>query len=436
MKPRTKLQIEVFDLSTRLPNLSVDQKEWAFKECLDHKGFATKTRVICMDCGDSFSPNLVNRKRATCRHCGTRIKVENTRNRTDHQRAYFATACIYEDYQVIRNYELIANYKKGREARVSSYETLQYWIAPKGKIEMVGLLHHTTGYCDSWGSEWAIRKNNNWNTNKYTIYPYKYLPGSKFKRQYTKMGINGNLDGLNILDAIRIIPENPKAETLLKAKQYSLLSMLKYYSGKINGNWSSIKICLRNKYKVKDATMWMDYLDLLTYFNKDLRNAKFVCPKNLKKQHDILMNRKSRIQDKERRIRREEEMCLKIERDKTAHIRYAKNKKPFIGLKFSKGKIQISFLNSIQEVKDEGEKLNHCLFVNEYHEKQTLLFSAKIDGNKTATVEVDPELLRVVQVRGNYNNPTDHDENIKAVLNKHMNVIAERAGKMNLKTAS
>lgn len=54
MKPRTKLQREVYDLSEYLPKLSAEQKEWAFKECLKHKGFATKKKVICMDCGNTF----------------------------------------------------------------------------------------------------------------------------------------------------------------------------------------------------------------------------------------------------------------------------------------------------------------------------------------------------------------------------------------------
>ncbi len=424
MKPRTKLQVEVFGLSERLPKISNKNKEWAYNTCLNHKGFATKSRVICMDCGETFSNDLVCRKRATCPHCETRIKIETTRKRTDDQVNYFSTAVVFQDYQVIRNYELRSYHKKGKKVRYFLHEILQYWINPQGKTTMVGLLHHTQGYCDSWGGEWAIRKNNgygiyHWNAFKYTIHPYKYTPDSKFKKEYSKFGIDYRLDGLNILDAIKIIPKNPQAETLLKAKQYRLLNRIKDYSGSIRYNWPSIKICLRNKYKVKDVDTWIDYLDLLRYFNKDIRNAKYVCPKNLKKEHDRLVNKK-RIIQKKRKIQEQRKQIEKAQKI------YSKSKQKFIGLSFSKGQIQIRFLNSVKEVMEEGDALKHCVFTNKYYEKNTLLFSAMISGEKKATVEVDPKLMKVTQIRGKNNVPTEYDSEIKKLLKKQMDKISER----------
>src|SRR5690606_4003234 len=151
-------------------------------------------------------------------------------------------------------------------------------------------------------------------------------------------------------------PNSSMEETVLKDGRYNLFGISS--KGSYSRYWPSIKICIRNKYKIKDAGIYFDYLNLLDYFKKDLRNAKFVCPKNLNKEHDILVNRKRGIQREEEMRREEERKRLKLERDKTAPIRYAKNKKPFIGLKVSKGKIQVSFLNSIEEVKREGEELN------------------------------------------------------------------------------
>lgn len=153
MKPRTKLQKEVFDLSMHLDKLNLQQKEWAYNKCLHHKGFATKTRVICMDCGKTFSTDLVIRKRATCPHCETKLKIENTRKSTDRQIVYFALAEVHFDYQIIRNYQLISHHKKGQKVNYFLHEILEYWITPEEKLEMVGLLHHTQGYCDSWGGE-------------------------------------------------------------------------------------------------------------------------------------------------------------------------------------------------------------------------------------------------------------------------------------------
>jgi len=265
MKPRTKLQKEVFELSTlnrKYDVLKPEQEKWAFKHCLEHKGFATKSRVICMDCGETFSPDLIYRKRATCPHCETKLKIEYTRKSTDFQWEYFAVAEVHLNYQVIRNFKLTAHYKQGQKAKRYCHEILQYWINDYEKVTMVGHNHNTTGYCDSWGSDWAIRVNRRsgyyYNGAKYKIYPYKFHPDSKFKDEYRKFGIDYRLDGLYFLDAIKVVPQYSIAETLLKAKQYSLLFQCRDYIGKVNQYWASIRICLRNKYKVKEPDVWFD----------------------------------------------------------------------------------------------------------------------------------------------------------------------------------
>lgn len=38
--------------------------------------------------------------------------------------------------------------------------------------------------------------------------------------------------------------------------------------------------------------MWFDYLKLLEHYRKDLHNAHYVCPKNLKKAHDLYVAEK------------------------------------------------------------------------------------------------------------------------------------------------
>ena len=45
MKPRTKLQFRVVGLSSQLPDIESMMAEWANNDCLDHIGYATKSRV-------------------------------------------------------------------------------------------------------------------------------------------------------------------------------------------------------------------------------------------------------------------------------------------------------------------------------------------------------------------------------------------------------
>jgi len=424
MKPRTKLQHQVVELSSRLLEITESQKQWAYKVCLEHKGYAIKSRVLCLDCGITFSPELVKRKTAVCPQCQTKIKVEQTRKTTDQQTTYFAIAEVFGEFQLVRNYELIAYYKKDRPVRYFLHEILQNWILPDGKTTLFGLQHTLNGYADSWNGNMEIRKEsyNYYSGNKYNVYTDKYHPDSYFKPEYSKFGINHELSGLTFLDAIQYIPKNPKLETLIKAKQYALLS--KGQSWQINSFWPSIKICLRNKYKVKDASIWMDYLDLLRYFKKDLLNSKYVCPSNLKVAHDRLMKKKRkilRLQELDRERQRVIERQQKLDK---AIVEYVERNKKFFELEFTNGNISITVLKSIDEFKEEGDELKHCVYTNEYYLKEnSLILSAKVDGKRTETIEVKLPQLRIEQSRGISNKVTPYNEKIVALVRKNLKKI-------------
>ena len=47
MKPRTKLQFRVVGLSSQLPDIKSMMTEWANNDCLNHIGYATKSRGVC-----------------------------------------------------------------------------------------------------------------------------------------------------------------------------------------------------------------------------------------------------------------------------------------------------------------------------------------------------------------------------------------------------
>lgn len=423
MKPRNKLHHRVVDLSQYLFQISKQQKEWAKSECLEHRGYATKNRVLCLDCGDTFSPQLVRRKKAVCPHCNTKIDVIESRKTTDRQVNYFAITEIFNEFQIVRNFEIIANYKKGSSADIYIHEILQYWIQPDLKVTMFGLKHNLNYCCDSWSGNMEIREEGSrysYHGKKYDVYARKYHPDSVIKPEYKMYGIDTNIQQVTFLDAIKHIPHQPKLETLLKAKQYWLVDAHINQSGRsINYYWESIKICLRNKYKVKDAGLWMDYIDLLAYFNKDLKNAKYVCPKDLKKEHDRLVAKK-RIIQKKREI---EEQKRRAEIDNEF---FQKAKAKFFDLKFTNGPLVIIPLKSVQEFIEEGDKLKHCVFTNRYFDKEdSLILSARLENEPIETIEVDLKELKITQARGLKNEPTDHHDKILELVKKNLPKIAE-----------
>lgn len=400
--------------------------KYAIDYWLIHRGYATKNRVACMECGEKFSTDLVKNDKAICPHCKTKLSIEQSRSTTFQQKMYAAYAQIVDNFQVVRYFEISSASRSGGKAFYHCYEILQHWIREDGKSETVARLHTLNNYCDSWsGSAMEIRKDYGsyyYAGDKYDVYTDNFHPKSEFRPEYEKYGINKNLAGLTFMEAKRIIPDNPQAETLLKAGQYELLSLTTQSANcsKIRRFWPSIKICLRNNYIVKDASMWFDYIEMLQYFNLDLRNAHYVCPKDLKSEHDKMMDRKRKVQLREKLEKQRE----KLEADQ---IKYAKQKAKFFDIRLTDGKILIKTIETVEELMKEGDALHHCVYTAEYHKRpESLIMSARIDNKPIETIEVSLKTLDIVQSRGLMNQPSDYHDQIISLVKRNIDVIAQK----------
>lgn len=267
----------------------------------------------------------------------------------------------------------------------------------------------------------------------YDLYPSKIHPRSHFTPTLKRYGINYRLKGITPLQAIIQIPKEPRLETLLKAKQYSLLNYCTS-SNTLDKHWSSVKICLRNKYIVKNAFMWFDYLHLLEKYKKDLHNAHYVCPSNLKDEHDRYVKKRNNdykkehaVQMHEAAIRKEERLQKLIEEMKKNDIRYKEEKSKYFDIQFTDGVLIICVLKDIQEFKDEGDKLHHCVFTNEYFNRtESLILSARIDGKPIETIEISLISLKVMQCYGTNNQNSEYHERILKLMNQNLNLISQR----------
>lgn len=409
MKPRTKRQKEVIELSKNLITYYSSLKKWGFDHCLNHVGYATKTRVLCMDCGERFSPDLVHRKRAVCPHCEQKLVIKDSKKRTMTQYDYFALAEVIEQYQVIRYYRIESTHKAGEKAYVSLYEVMQHWYIDYDKREFVSRNRSYTWYGEYWGGDLEIRKKRTWKEN---LIHYKIHPSSVFQERFKLRGFNHKITHVNLLKLMINIVE-PKAETLLKAKQYPLLNhYLQVSQGQINRYWNSIKICMRNNYKVKDTSSYFDYLELLQFFGKDLHNAYYVCPKNFKKEHDRYVAKKRKV-DKKNEDERKKREALKSEAEYSDFITSFKN------VVLEKDNIVIKPLQSVEEFVEEGDDLGHCVFANEYFKKRdSIILSAKNkkDGKRIETIEFSLKSGKVIQSRGKFNDNTQHHEEILKLM--------------------
>lgn len=419
MKAKTKLQVRVKMLSEGLRRITKDQAKWSYEHCLPHLAYANKSSAFCLDCGKTFSLDLIIRKKAICPKCKTKLDVEFTRKTTNSEVNYFAITQIVEEFQVAEYFELRANYRKGEKVKYFLNAILEDWILPNGRVIKIGMQHNTSWYCDTWSGNWEIRENNKFRnyyeySGRYDVYARKYHPDSVIKPEYKKIGINKNLSGLTLPEAINIVPNNPKAETLLKAKRFELLEKIPTEEMRIGKYWSSIKIVLRNRYKITDVGIWFDYLHLLSYFGKDLHNAMYVCPKNLKKEHDRYVEKKRIRQRKEELERRRLEI-------QAAEDAFKSKIERFLGFQVKSGNIIIKVLETVKEFETEGDILKHCVFENEYYAKeQSLILSARINNVPIETIEVNLEKMKIEQSRGMGNKPSEYNQKIVSLVKRNL----------------
>lgn len=184
----------------------------------------------------------------------------------------------------------------------------------------------------------------------------------------------------------------------------------------------SIRIANRNRYIVKDASMWYDYLDLLAYFHLDTHNAHYVCPADLKSENDRLLERKKRIEEKAAIER-------KIAEAKKWESEYRKAKGKYFGICFGNEDIVITVISSVAEMAEEGEKMHHCVYSMGYYKKEnSLILSAKDrNGNRIETIELNLKTFKVVQSRGVCNSNTDRHDEILNLVQKNINLIKQAA---------
>ena len=213
---------------------------------------------------------------------------------------------------------------------------------------------------------------------------------------------------------------------LLKTKQYGMLSFY-MHRGCVYHPWV-VNICNRNGYIIKDGSMYDDYIRLLDYFHLDTHNAHYVCPKNLKKEHDKLVEKKRKIEAK---IRAEEERKERIERMfrmKQDILSFIRRIQPFLGMEIKDEGIVIRPLESVTQFYQEGKAMHHCVYQNEYYKrKDCLILTAQKDGKRLETVEVNIKTFKIIQSRAVCNKTSDYHDKIIEMVNRNMGLIRRAA---------
>lgn len=419
MQPKTKLQKRVWELFSTLKPITSRQEKWGV-ELYKHFAFFNKQGNICAYCGEFMGDTLV------CPHCKGEHKAKADNNQMRVSYTTFNTTECVKEFQVVRTFWVRHEYRKGCKVKRDITEVCQSWIDEQGKETRVakGKVPMTRQW-NLW-SEMEIRPTNE--------SPYGYYADSLHKESqntytypYSKslhpiLKRNGMTSAM-VVDKTRCLPveffrllfTDNKTETLLKTGYYKLIG-----ERFMSNYWKQIKLAIRHKYHIEDYSIWTDTIDLMERFGMDTHNPQYVCSPNIRELHDRLVAKRER-QEVQEKIQRDMNRLMNNEQAKAYYIQ---SKGKYFGICITDQELTIEVLKSVEEFIEEGANMHHCVSVNEYYKKDnSLILSARVNGERVETIEVDLQRFKIVQSRGKYNSTTKYHDRIIDLIESNMKQI-------------
>lgn len=425
-------------LHVQLPPLSEKQRRYAEEHCHEGIGYKCGGLVWCTKCGCEFVHDVPDLgvsigvgDKCVCPMCGERLTVKVSTKRKIEDGYYYTVATTIGGWQVLRHYlveKWMCRVSKYRDARQKpSYqvrEAVQEWIKEDGKRVVVARPWNSCG-CGS--GNWVFSKPMSVKnervgyysySNPYRIYAFLIYPWKRVLPILKRNGLRGEWPDVTPSELMIKLLTDTRAETLMKTGQWELLRYLVSMGGLTY--WRQVLIAIRNHYVVENVALWFDLLHALEYLGKDLHNAHYVCPENLKEAHDYWIEKKRRLREKREAVKKRDEAMYWEE-----HYRRAKKK--FLGVVIREGRIVIRPIQSVKEMQEEGDAMHHCVAVNGYYKKdESLILSAKNeDGDRLETIEVSLKTMQVVQCFGKFNGTTEYHSEILGMMKRNMSKIAE-----------
>lgn len=440
MKPRTRLERQILAMAKHLPMISAKQDAWAWK-LFKPIGYYISDRRWCTNCGHvhyadyrTLAKQLAGSE--VCECCGETLKLENARNTTKNDGRLVDFIQTYKGFTVVRTFEYRVISRLGEASKKSRNELFQKWYTDEGRERIIGLDYARSIYSFHWlyDSEFSVHCHNDHATGYYAfddvydntghyVCPYarttKKLRQRGWSNKLAKVKVDvGSLIG-GLLGNKRLA--GPDAEWLVKVRRTDILAwaMQRYYHELPFR--SSFKVAIRNGYKIKDFQMYNDYLENLQELGKDLHNAKYVCPQDLKKAHDWSVRKCAEFRKKQK---------IENERRKIAEgeVQYKEKRGAFLGVHFDDGKVFVHVLQSVKEFYDEAEAMHHCVFNNEYwnaerHPDSLIMSARDKEGKRIETIEVNLKTMKLEQSRGVCNQQTPLHGEIISLVGKYMPMI-------------
>lgn len=379
MKPRTKAEKEVVRLSRQMGEL-------------------------CKRDAD----RLVNNTYGTCAY-------EEMYDRT-----YAVVSQAKSDWQVLRYFRITRHRNVKREVSYELWEVMQIWLNKDKEVLLTR--QRTLGlYIDTflYSSPLEVRRMPKYGHN-ITQLPFDYL---YHKTLSPFLGYVAeelcDIDDRFLLDVMRFVCKNPMGETIIKQSPELATELATMSTPPSTDLLTAIKIAFRHGFNISahGFSRYADYISALTYLGKDVHNPYYACPSDFAAAHDraIATMRKRRDEAEKRR---------KMERQKADNERYVSWRKKFFDMEITDGTISCKVLQSVKEFYEEGKAMHHCVYACDYYKKPySLIMSARIDGKRIETIEVDLASYHIKQSYGACDKFTIYHERILNLVNSNMDII-------------
>ena len=430
-KKRRALNGEVMRLSGLLGRgLSPAQRRWAegLPERRIYKGVR---KAWCSSCGCSFdAPGEYGT--AECPHCHAKGKVLLSRQRKDRDDFYVQIMTTFRGWQVIRYFYIGWEARAGQPLALTDIrEVFQKWCRPGQETVTLGRALAMLPYysrCPFSSTPAMGPKRSDWYDEwmEVSVYPRKrILP------EYIRYGLRPDDGRVPASVAIYKVFSHPFLETLYKSGDYETLNVCCRRLEDVRAFWPSIRVALRHGMRTDSFGDYLDYLQTLRRLGRDLHNPVFVAPDDLEAAKELTRNELRKAEEKryaerqrERERRAEEARREQLLRDEKEKEAFGRRILPYAGLCISDGTIEIRPLVSVEEFVSEADEMHHCVFSNRYYAKEgSLILSARHDGQRVETVELDLRSGAVIQSRGKYNSSTPYHDEILSLVQSNIDSV-------------
>lgn len=407
MEARTKIEKEIETLRGEVSTFEPSEKQ--IKSAFPHVGIANGKRVFCTECGKAYK-EIRTSGRVRCQNCNRVLELVNRDKRVFKSENYLMVTEAVGRFQVNRFFYLGQSYSHKRGLRYFADETMQRWVSDNGKMVTLAKNFIPMSWELKWnfGSDMSFKKNKSltycgyydkYNIDTDIVIVKSILPVLKDRCYNGKNSLYGRSQVCIQLDLLN----DSRIETLLKCGFDEFASL---DDSLIKSLWNQIKTCMRHQYHLdsQNIRLWLDMIKALEYLGKDIHNPKFICPDNLIESHDFWISKKARKMAKEEADRK---AVLELERERKRALAEAKkNAYPqrmaaFLGIFIKGNGFTIRPLQSVVEFQEEGNAMHHCVYTNEYYNKDNcLILSVRDkDNNRLSTVEYDLNDFKIVQNR-------------------------------------